>query len=181
MVSQFFENDRHRLPPTGIDYGNVVTGYMYLDLYGTELEEVTFPSDGASMGAYAFYDRYTHQFNTATEADTINEGWGFAAIVSVAAQTAAAATPWKAPGGHIDVPSAASVGKPVTVTLAPAAGVDLTNARVTWEAEGQEPWVGGASFTFTPQTAGPVWIDCEAMLPDGRRVIAANNAGLVVK
>src|SRR5579859_2064435 len=56
MVSQFFENDRHRLPPTGIDYGNVVTGYMYLDLYGSELEEVTFPQDGAMTGAYAFYD-----------------------------------------------------------------------------------------------------------------------------
>ncbi len=181
MVSQFFQNDRHRLPPTGIDYGNLVTGYMYLQPYGSELEEVTYPQDGASNAPYAFYDRYAHQFDTATEADTVNEGWGFAAIVSLAAQTQAAKTPWKAPGATITVPSSAPVALPVTVTLNAPAGVDLTNARVTWEAAGQEPWMGGTTFTFTPTTSGPVWIDCEAMLPDGRRVIASNDTGLVVQ
>jgi hypothetical protein len=59
--------------------------------------------------------------------------------------------------------------------------VDLRNARVTWEAAGQEPWVGGTSFTFSPTAKGPVWIDCEAVLPDGRRVIAASNDTLSVK
>lgn len=180
MVSQFFENDRHRLPPTGIDYGNAVTGYMYLSLYGSELEEVTYPSDGASTGAYAFYDRYSHQFNTATEADTVNEGWGFAAIVAVAAQTPPASQAWTAKQGTILVPSSAMAGKPVTVKLQAPGGVDLGNARVTWEAAGQEPWVGGTSFTFTPASAGAVWVDCEATLPDGRRVIAANDTGLTV-
>lgn len=179
-VSQFFENDRHRVPPTGIDYGNAVTGYMYLSLYGSELEEVTYPSDGASSGAYAFYDRYSHQFNTATEADTVNEGWGFAAIVAVAAQTPPASQAWTAKQGTIVVPSSASAGKAVTVNLQAPAGVDLGNARVTWEAAGQEPWVGGTSFTFTPSASGTVWVDCEATLPDGRRVIAANNTGLTV-
>jgi hypothetical protein len=178
MVSQFFQNDRHRLPPTGIDYGNAVTGYMYLQVYGSELEEVTFPSDGASTGAYAFYDRYSHQFNTATEADTVNEGWGFAAIIAVAAQTPPAGTSWKAQAGTIATPASATVGTPVTVSLTTPAGVDLTNARVTWEAAGQEPWVGGTSFTFTPVAPGAIWIDCEAMLPDGRRVIAASTGGL---
>jgi len=173
MVSQFFQNDRHRLPPTGIDYGNAVTGYMYLSEYGSELEELTFPSDGASSGAYAFYDRYSHQFNTATEADTVNEGWGFAAIVAIAAQTSAATTAWAGKAGTIMAPSTATLGQPVTVTLSPPPGVDLTNARVTWEALGQEPWMGGTTFTFTPTAAGASWIDCEAMLPDGRRVIAA--------
>jgi hypothetical protein len=181
MVSQFWENDRHRLPPTGIDYGNIVTGYMYLQQYGSELEEVTFPQDGAQTAPYGFYDRYAHQFNTATEADTVNEGWGFAAIVALAAQTQAAKTPWQAPGGTIVVPSSASSGHAITVTLTAPAGVDLTNARVTWEAAGQEPWAGGTSFTFTPAAPGSVWVDCEAMLPDGRRVIASNDTGLVVK
>ncbi len=154
---------------------------MYLQPYGSELEEVTYPQDGASTAPYAFYDRYAHQFDTATEADTVNEGWGFAAIVSLAAQTQAAKTAWTAPGATITVPSTAQVGKPVTVTLNAPAGVDLTNARVTWEAAGQEPWMGGTTFTFTPTTSGPVWIDCEAMLPDGRRVIASNDTGLTVQ
>jgi hypothetical protein len=180
MVSQFFQNDRHRLPPTGIDYGNAVTGYMYLAAYGSELEELTFPADGASSGAYAFYDRYSHQFNTATEADTVNEGWGFAAIVAIAAGSASAQEPWKPASGQISAPKAASVGHSITVTLSPPSGVDLSNARVTWEAAGQEPWVGGATFTFTPSATGTVWVDCEAMLPDGRRVIAADDSGIHV-
>ena len=180
MVSQFFQNDRHRLPPTGIDYSNAVTGYMYLAPYDSELEQLTFPSDGASTGAYAFYDRYSHQFNVATEADTVNEGWGFAAIVAVAARTPPASQSWTAKQGTITTPATGNVGKAVTVTLSPPAGVDLTNARVTWEAAGQEPWVGGSSFTFTPSAKGTVWIDCEATLPDGRRVIAANNSGLTI-
>ncbi|HSQ61582.1 MAG TPA: glycoside hydrolase family 9 protein [Polyangiaceae bacterium] len=175
MVSQFFQNDRHRLPPTGIDYGNVVTGYMYLDLYKGELDALTFPSDGAQSGAYAFYDRYAHQFNTATEADTVNEGWGFAAIVGVAAQTDAAKAPWTARGAAIATPASASASKPVTVTLSSPDGVDLGPARVTWEAAYQEPFVGGTSFTFTPAQTGPTWIDAEAMMPDGRRLVAATQ------
>jgi hypothetical protein len=168
------------LPPTGIDYGNAVTGYMYLAAYGSELEELTFPSDGASSGAYAFYDRYSHQFNTATEADTVNEGWGFAAIVAVAAKTSPAQQPWKATSGQIKAPKTAAVGLAVTVTLSAPPGIDLSNARVTWEAAGQEPWMGGTTFTFKPTTAGTVWVDCEAMLPDGRRVIGADDSGIQV-
>ncbi|HEY8041869.1 MAG TPA: hypothetical protein VIF15_18825, partial [Polyangiaceae bacterium] len=119
-----------------------------------------------------------HQFNTATEADTVNEGWGFAAIAAVAARSSLAGQAWTAQSGQIDAPASASVGKPVTATLIGPPGLDLAGARVTWEAAGVEPWAGGTTFTFTPTAAGPVWIDCEAMLPDGRRVIAASDTTL---
>ncbi len=170
-VSQFFENDRHHVPPTGIDYGNAVTGYMYLDPYKGELEEVTFPSDGAQNAPYAFYDRYTHQFNTATEADTVNEGWGFAAIIGLAAQTSAAKTAWTARQASITATAATSI----TAKLTSPDGIDLGAARVTWEAAGAEPFVGGTTFTFTPSQSGTIWIDAEAMLPDGRRLVAATQ------
>ena len=171
MVSQFFQNDKHRLPPTGIDYGNLITGFMYLDLYKSELGALTYPADGAAMNAYGFYDRFAHQFNTATEADTVNEGWGFAAIVAIAGMTPPAAQPWTARAGTLTAPASAPVGTPLTVELAAPADGDLTAARVTWEAAGVEPWAGGTSFTFTPAQAGAIWIEAEAMLPDGRRVI----------
>jgi hypothetical protein len=170
LVSQFFENDRHRLPPTGIDYGNVDTGYMYLDIYKSELEELTYPGDGAQTAPYAFYDRYTHQFNTSTEADTVQSGWGFAAIVALAAQSNAGKTPWQARAGTIT----ATPGKTVTAKLA-SSDIDLASARVTWEAAGAEPFVGGTVFTFAPSQTGTIWIDAEAMLPDGRRVVASTS------
>ena len=127
--------------------------------------------DGAQTGAYAFYDRYAHDFDTSTEADTVNEGWGFAAAVALAARTNAAKTPWIARQATI----AATVGKTVVATLASPDGVDLGPARVTWEAADQEPFAGGTSFTFTPAKSGTIWIDAEAMLPDGRRLVGATQ------
>ena len=102
----------------------------------------------------------------------MNEGWGFAAIVGLAAQAPAAKTSWTAPAGTIIVlPATPSVG-PRRAHRDVAAAVGLTNARVTWEAAGQEPWVGGTSFTFTPAQTARSGSIAEAMLPDGRRVVS---------
>jgi hypothetical protein len=179
LVSQFFQNDRHRLPPTGIDRGNVDTGFGYVDLYGSELEELTFPSDGAATTSYAFYDRFAHEYNTSTEADTVNEGWGFVAAAWLAGQTAAASAPWTAEQGTIVLStSTVPVGGTVIASFVPAdGGVALGDARVTWEAQDQEPWMGSTSWTFTPPLPGPKWVDAEAMLADGRRVVAATPDG----
>lgn len=146
MVSQFFENNRHRLPPTGIDRGNVATGFMWLDPYGSELESLTFPPDGAQTSAYAFYDRYAHDFDTSTEADTVNEGSGFAAVVALAARTNAAKTAWIARHATIT----ATVGKTVAATLSSPDGIDLGPARVTWEAGS----IASASIQIVPDFAG---------------------------
>ena len=180
MVSQFFQNDRHRLPPTGIEFGNLDTGFAYLDGYGTELGALTFPRDGASQDSYAFYDRFGHSFNVTTEAVTMNMAWALAAIAETAAQSPAAATAWTAQAGALELPASATVGTPATVHLS-APGIDLSAARVTWEAADQEPSVGGTDFTFTPTHGGAKWVEAEAMLPDGRRVVAVENALQVVE
>ncbi|MHB8418655.1 MAG: glycoside hydrolase family 9 protein [Myxococcales bacterium] len=179
LVSQFFQNDRHRLPPTGIDRGNVDTGFAWVDRYGPELEELTFPPDGAAQGSYALYDRFAHEFNTSTEADTVNEGWGFAAAAWLAGSTPAASQPWTAEQGTIALAAGTvPVGSALSATFLPAdGGVPLDGARVSWEAQDQEPWMGGTTFAFTPPLPGPKWVDAEAMLPDGRRVVAATPDG----
>jgi len=84
--------------------------------------------------------------------------------------------------GQINVPSGtAQVGSPVTLSLA-APGIDLSSARITWEAPGQEPTFG-KTFVFVPQGNGSQTVQAEAQLPDGRRIfaigtVAANAANV---
>jgi hypothetical protein len=49
--------------------------------------------------------------------------------------------------------------------------VDLSAARITWEARDQEPTFG-SNFTFAPRNNGVQWVEAEAQFPDGRRVFA---------
>src|SRR5207253_422137 len=53
-------------------------------------------------------------------------------------------------------------------------GLDLSTARITWEARDQEP-AFGSTFTFSPKNNGSQWVEVEAQLPDGRRVFATTN------
>jgi hypothetical protein len=50
----------------------------------------------------------------------------------------------------------------------------LTGARIVWEALGQEPYVG-TNFTITPSNIGGNWVEVEAQLKDGRRIVALTN------
>lgn len=174
MVSQFFQNDRHRLPPTGIDLGNLVTGFQSVGPYGGTLDALTYPSAGQQVGPYAFYDRDGDAFNVPTESVTVNEAQGFAAIASIAGHTAAGGQPWTARAGTLRVGILGTVGQPMSAIL-DGNGTDLTRARVTWEARDQEPAIGGTSFAWTPRHGGAQWLEAEAVLPDGRRVIAVRN------
>ena len=53
-------------------------------------------------------------------------------------------------------------------------GLDLTYASVVWEARDQEPKFGNP-VTFTVKSVGEQWVEVEAQLPDGRRVVAVTN------
>jgi hypothetical protein len=77
--------------------------------------------------------------------------------------------------GTINVPTTTvPLNQPVTVSLQAPAGVDLTGARIVWEARDQEPSFG-STFTFTPSNSGDQWVEAEAQLPDGRRVFAKSS------
>ncbi len=47
------------------------------------------------------------------------------------------------------------------------ADLDLSSARIVWEAGGQEPAFGQ---NFQPTTGALPWVEAEGQLPDGRRV-----------
>jgi hypothetical protein len=51
-------------------------------------------------------------------------------------------------------------------------GLNLGDARIVWEGRDQAP-AYGATFTYTPKNNGAQWVEVEAQLADGRRVVAA--------
>ncbi|MHC1764173.1 MAG: glycoside hydrolase family 9 protein [Verrucomicrobiia bacterium] len=171
IVHQYAQNDHSVLPPSGIPLGNVQASYQWLEVYKTDLGAVTFPSDSAVTAPFPYYDRWCDTFNTTTEFVVTDQARSMASLCFWMAQTSLRTQPWTFAKGQITgLPSQIPAGDKVTATLT-AEGVDLTAARVVWEARDQEP-VFGNPVTFTPKNAGTQWIEAEAQLPDGRRVVA---------
>src|SRR5437870_2872173 len=91
-------------------------------------------------------------------------------MAMLAAQTTAKTTAWKPTSTiKINVPATtAEVGKPVTLSF-DSTGLDLANARITWEARDQQPDFG-RTYTIEPQNNGTQWVEVEITWADGRRL-----------
>ncbi|MBI2949441.1 MAG: glycoside hydrolase family 9 protein [Verrucomicrobia bacterium] len=169
MVHQYALNDRRRLPPSGLPLGNIQDQFPFLDLYAGDLGKLTFPSDGAATAPYPFYDRWADSFNVMTEFTIINQARSLAATALLAAQTSLKNQAWRPTPARITGLSAESgINVPVTARVE-AAGMNLDQANVVWEARNQEPAFGNA-FTLVPASQGTHWIEVEAQWPDGRRM-----------
>ena len=102
----------------------------------------------------------------------LNSARSLGTLSFLAARTSLKTQPWTPVAGQISgPPSPLPVGLPSILTLQ-APGVDLSGARITWEAQGQEPTFG-PTYTFSPKSNGPQWVEAEAQFPDGRRVFAS--------
>ena len=181
IVSQEAQNDWATLPPSGLPLGQIQAGFYYMNNYTTELGALCSPLDGSSAAPYPFYDRWGDAYNVNTEATVVNQARSLAGLAFLAASTSTATQSWTTASAQINVPSGYSpVNQPLTVTMS-VPGMDLSSAEVVWEAMGQQPYRGGASYTFTPATIGRFWLEAEAHWPDGRRVSASaailTNAG----
>ncbi|MHB8522381.1 MAG: glycoside hydrolase family 9 protein [Limisphaerales bacterium] len=174
IVSQYAQNDRRVLPPSGLPISNLQGGFGWLDQYRQELGALTFPPDGAPEAPYPLYDRWGDSFNVSTECVILNQARSLATVAFLAARTALRDQPWRCAHAQIvGLPTQARVRSPVTVRLR-AAGMDLRGARIVWEARDQEP-AYGAAHTFSPVNPGQQWVEAEVQWPDGRRVFAATN------
>jgi hypothetical protein len=174
IVDQFAQNDRRVLPPDGIPLGNIQSGFAFLSLYGTELGSLVFPIDGALTAPFPFYDRWGDSYNVTTEFIAVNQARALTSLVVLATQTSATAQPWQSATAQIVVPSGtAPLNAPATLTLQ-TPGLDLTHARIVWEARDQEP-AFGSSYTISPKNNGTQWAEAEIEWPDGRRVFATNT------
>jgi hypothetical protein len=171
VVSQYAQNDRRILPPSGIPLGNIQSGFHWMDNYKEELGALTFPSDGAKTDPYPIYDRWSDSFNLQTEFVVLNQARALATAAFVMAKTSLTNQSWRSTGASILTQTIQTNGLSVLVAKLQS-DLDLSRARIVWEAENQEP-----AFGLVYELSGkPRWIEAEAQLPDGRRVFGVTNS-----
>ena len=172
IVSNWAVNDSRVMPPSGIPVGNIVGTFGYLWDYGSELENLCFPSDGATTSPYPFYDRWGDSWNVNSEMVVLNQARGLGTLAFLAAQTGYTNQAWKAPANaSITVPSGTvPVGTNVVLSMV-VPGMDLSGARITWEGSNLQV-AYGQTFNYVPQNNGTQWVEAEAQWPDGRRAFA---------
>lgn len=174
IVDQYAENDRRVLPPSGIPLGNIQSSFGSLELYGDELNALSFPSDSDDTAPYPIYDRWGDSFNLTQEFVIPNQARALAYLAWIMGRGPLKNQPWRAQAGTITgLPARARIDQKLTVTIS-APGLDLSTARIVWEARDQEP-VFGKTFSFAPIHSGEQWLETEAQLLDGRRVFAVTN------
>ena len=174
IVDQYAQNDRRLLPPTGIPLGSIQGGFGWLDRYGKELGNLSFPPDGAEASPYPFYDRWGDSFNLTQEFVILNQARGLAYLAWLMAKTPLKNQAWKSASAQIiDTPAKTNANAGKTVVLS-ASGFDLQSARIVWEVAAHKP-AFGTNFAFTPPRLGSIWFEAEAQLPDGRRLFAITN------
>ena len=174
IVSQYAQSDRRVLPQSGIPLGNIQASFDYLQKYGSELSNLSYPSDNATAGPYPFYDRWSDTFNVTTELVTVNQARSILATSFLATKTASATRAWTSAPAQIAVPmTVALLNAPVTLTVQ-VPGQDIGSARIVWEARDQEP-AFGSTYTISPKNNGAQWVEVEIEWPDGRRSFAAST------
>ena len=174
IVSQWASVDSRTLPPSGIPEGNVQAEYAYLPTYGPLGEGLVFPSDNATTAPYPFYDRWEDGWNVTCEFVVLNSARSLGSLAFLAAQTSLKTQSWHSVAGTISAPTGVvPTGTPVSLTMT-APGIDLSNARITWEGREFEP-AFAQPLVFTPKNNGTYWVEAEAQLPDGRRIFARTN------
>jgi hypothetical protein len=180
IVDQQSVNERQTMPVSGIGLGQICNVEPVLPNYGqTELRDLTFPSDADNTNPYAMYDRWTDTWNVENEIVTSLQARGLASTAYLMTLSNVKSQSWQSANATLTLPSGGVVvNQPNTVTLT-AAGLDLSQARIVWEASGENPQYGGATLTYTPAATGAAWIEAEAQWPDGRRVFATADFSVV--
>jgi hypothetical protein len=181
IVHQYAQNDRRVLPPTGIPIGNVQAGIGWNFIYQKEAVAISYPPDGDSPSVYPFYDRWSDAFNLSQEFVILNQARALACLSWLMAQSPLKSQPWRPPRVTVsrsiasNAPARPAETGSFTVS---APDVDLSHARVVWEAAGQEP-VFARELAISRSKIGQQWLEVEAQLPDGRRVFAVTNAAAI--
>lgn len=178
IVHQYAQNDRRRLPPSGLPIGSIQEGFQFLPRYGKQLFDLTFPPDWTGDSPYFFYDRWGDSFNAALESTSLCIARSLAAASFLMAQSPIREQRWRSAEAQIlGVPERIPLDAQIKAELV-VSGLDTTDAVVVWETSHEEPTIG-STFTFCTKAVGPKWIEAEAQWPDGRRAFAAREFQVV--
>lgn len=171
IVHQYAQNDRRVMPPSGFPLGSVQETFPYTKLYQKELRELSYPPDNKDDGGFPFYDRWGDSFNVRTEFVTVKLARAMATSAFLMTLTKSKDQPYSfIKAAIVYSPAKVIVGEELKATFS-VPGMDISKARVLWEAEGEEP-VFGSEFVYIPDTPGFHWIEAEAQFPDGKRAFA---------
>jgi hypothetical protein len=173
VVSQFAQNDRRVLPPTGLPVGEI-SGFPYnfapyKSADGKNLLARLFYPGGRD--GIPIYDRFCDSFDVGNEATIIEQARSAATALWLFAGTPLRTQKWRAPAATIVFQSKAIQARQPSAATLHVPGLDLGDARITWESPGHEP-ATAAAWPFVPAKPGATWIEAEADFPDGRRVFA---------
>src|SRR5205814_781499 len=105
--------------------------------------------------------RWADAHNLSTEFVINNQARSIASLAFWAGQTPAKSEAWKSAPAKIVLPDAEPKLNQSRRVKLESPDLDLTEARIVWEARDHEPALG-ATFEVTPRNAGPQWIEAEA-------------------
>ncbi|MEI6246839.1 MAG: glycoside hydrolase family 9 protein, partial [Acidobacteriota bacterium] len=167
VVSQFAQNDRRALPPSGLMFGNMQQSVPAVGPHGKLLQQASLPSDDGAASV-PMYDRYVDVWNTTGEATIVDQARALAVAAARMAMTPQRTQPYRSTAATIVVEGALVVGQTITLRVQS----DQTDApfSVLWE-WGAEP-AEGAVLTLRLDRVGPQWVEVDARWRDGRRGVA---------
>ena len=97
VVNQYAQNDRRILPPSGIPVGSIrESADNTLQLYGSELSSLVFPTENADTAPFPFYDRWSDIHNVYTEFVVLNQARSLATAAFLAGRTSYTNQTWSA-------------------------------------------------------------------------------------
>ena len=168
IESQYAQNDKRQVAPTGLIIGNIQSGFVPVSGYPS-LEHLSWPWDSSDITGCPMYDRGGDAPNSLTEQTGMDEARAVAVSAFLMGQTAYATQPW-VPTNNVIVTTPTGTGSQCTLQ----SSVDFTGAETLWESYGN-PLGINATYQHQVLRTGDQWIETEFLLPDGRRLFATNS------
>jgi len=162
--------DTRFLPPSGVLLGNMA----WEDYQQGYLSSLFYPLAGDNYGPSSFhlYDRWGDYHNIAAEFVCPNAA---RALVVSAYLSSLSPSPQQAWNPTNDAATITFVNGTPALNMTPVvqltSALDLSDAQITWDVEGQPQLAFGQTFTLQARTnVGETLIEAEAVKPDGRRI-----------